>query len=115
LPRILIVKTWEVATQIFLKVCPTNKKNGCQRKKETHKTSGGSKKNNKGNSSGELILSIVNKKTVQELANEFDCDTILKPVELEVNKIKVKWASVKQLRNILQQLSISRKFYFLFN
>jgi hypothetical protein len=28
-PRILIVKTREAATQIFFKVCPTNKKNGC--------------------------------------------------------------------------------------
>jgi hypothetical protein len=34
-PRILIVKTWEVAIHIFFKVCPTNKKNGCQRKKDT--------------------------------------------------------------------------------
>jgi hypothetical protein len=86
-------------------VCPTNKKNGCQRKKETHKTGGGSKKNNKGNSSGELILSIVNKKTVQELTNEFDCDATLELAELEVNKIKVKCAFVKQLRNILQLLA----------
>jgi hypothetical protein len=68
------------------------------KKKETHKTDGGSKKNNKGNSSSELILSIVTKKTVQGLT----CDAILEPAELEVNKIKVKLAFVKQLRNILQ-------------
>jgi hypothetical protein len=49
-----------------------------------------------------LILSIVNKKTVQGLTNEFDCDATLEPAELEVNKIKVKCAFVKQLRNILQ-------------
>jgi hypothetical protein len=68
-------------------VCPTNKKNGCQRKKETHKTG-------------------VNKKTVRGLTNEFDCDATLELAELEVNKIKVKCAFVKQLRNILQQLTI---------
>jgi hypothetical protein len=50
------------------------------------------KRNNKRNSSGELILSIVNKKTAQGLTNEFDCDATLEPAELEVNKIKVKCA-----------------------
>jgi hypothetical protein len=49
------------------------------------------KRNNKRNSSGELILSIVNKKTVQGLTNEFDCDATLELAELEVNKIKVKF------------------------
>jgi hypothetical protein len=48
-------------------MCPTNKKNGCQREKETHKTDGESKKYNKMNSSGELILSMVNKKLYTDL------------------------------------------------
>jgi hypothetical protein len=60
------------------------------------------KRNNKGNSSGELIFSIVNKKTVQGRTNELDCDAKLELAELEVNKIKVKCAFVTQLRNILQ-------------
>jgi hypothetical protein len=70
------------------------------------------KRNNKGNSSGELILSIVNKKTVQRLTNEFDCDATLELAELEVNKIKVKCVFVKQLRNILQQLTYRQEFLF---
>jgi hypothetical protein len=70
------------------------------------------KRNNKGNSSGELILSIVNKKTVQGLTNEFDCDATLELAELELNKIKVKCVFVKQLRNILQQLTYRQKLLF---
>jgi hypothetical protein len=77
------------------------RKTAAKENKETHKTGGESKKNNKGNSSSELILSSVNKKTVQGLTNEFDCDATLEPAELEVNKIKVKCAFIKQLRNIL--------------
>jgi hypothetical protein len=96
LPRILIVKTRVVPTQIFLKCVQQTRKTAAKEKKETHKTGGGCKKN-KGNSSSELILSIVNKKTIQGLINKFDCDATL-----EVNKIKVKCAFVKQLRNILQ-------------
>jgi hypothetical protein len=87
--------------RFFLKYVQQTRKKAAKEKKLTHKTGGGSKKNNKGNSSSELILSIVNKKTVQGLTNEFDCDAILEPAELEVNKIKVKLAFVKQLRNIL--------------
>jgi hypothetical protein len=82
---ILIVKTREVAIQIFFKVCPTNKKNGCQKKGNTQDW-----------------WRIVNKKTIQGLTKEFDCDATLELAELEVNKIKVKCAFVKQLQNILQ-------------
>jgi hypothetical protein len=82
------------------------------KKKETHKTGGGSIKKNKGNSSGELILSIVNKKTIQGLPNEFDCHATLELAEFEVNKIKVKCAFVKQLRNILQQLTYQQEILF---
>jgi hypothetical protein len=55
-------------------------------------------------------LSIVNKKTVQGLTN--DCDATLELAELEVNKIKVKCAFVKQLRNILQQLAYQQEILF---
>jgi hypothetical protein len=111
LPRILRVKTREAATQIFLKCVQQTRKTAAKEKKETHKTGGGSKKNNKGNSSSELMLSNVNKNTVQGLTNEFDCDATLEPAELEVNKIKVKCAFVKQLRNILQ-LTYQQKILF---
>jgi hypothetical protein len=66
-----------------------------KKRKRRYKTGGGSKKNNKENSSSEFILSIINKKTVQGLTNEFDCDATLESAELEVNKIKVKCAFVK--------------------
>jgi hypothetical protein len=84
--RILIVKTRENATQIFFKCVQQTRKTAAKEKKETHKTGGRSKKNNKGNSSSELILSIVNKKTVQGLTNEFDCDARWEPAESEVPK-----------------------------
>jgi hypothetical protein len=59
-----------------------------------------------------LILSIVNKKTIQGLTKEFDCDATLELAELEVNKIKVKCAFVKQLRNTLQQLMYQQEILF---
>jgi hypothetical protein len=62
---------------------------------QLYKTGGGSKKNNKENSSNELILTSLTKKTVQGLTNEFDCDATLESADLEVNKIKVKCAFVK--------------------
>jgi hypothetical protein len=112
LPRILIVKTWEVATQIFLKCVQQTRKTAAKDKRKHTRLMEDPKRNNKRNLSGELILNIVNKKTVQGLTNEFDCDATLELAELEVNKIKVKCAFVKQLRNILQQLTYQQEILF---
>jgi hypothetical protein len=113
LPRILIVQIWEVATQIFfLKCVQQTIKTAAKEKRKHTRLVEDPKRNNKGNSSGELILSIVNKKTLQGLTNEFDCDATLELTELEVNKIKVKCAFVTQLLNILQQLTYQQEILF---